>query len=188
MISNIVKLNNNLINYVINLFNQNKMPINELLLQNVIYKIKMDLGENHPLWDNLPYYWYCYGPFSETVRQSFLDVKPYLMPVGDGFLIDDSSHDVFVSSVEFPEVGEIVCDLINMEDYVYSSVMEDIYRQFAPMEMLHSFRYDIFNPIEDDLFNLNDGDYIKSFRFCQRKIPKIPYFQDYAIIFTKFAM
>ena len=68
MISNIIKTNNELTKNVICLFKENSMPINELVLQKVIYKVKMDLGEDHPLYDDLPYYWYCYGPFSETLR------------------------------------------------------------------------------------------------------------------------
>ena len=188
MISTITKTNNELTRHVIRQFHSNNMPINELVLQKVMYKIKMDLGENHPLWNSLPYYWYCYGPFSETVRQSFLDVKPYLKPVGDGFLIDDSSADAFVSSADFSQTDDIVSDLIGRGDYVYSSLAEDIYRQFAPMKLLHTFRYGIFNPTESDHFSIDGDDYIKLFRYCQRKIPKIPYFQDYAIIFTNFAM
>ena len=164
------------------------MPINELALQKVAYKVKMDLGRNHPLYDDLPYYWYCYGPFSETVRESFISVKKFLMPVGDCFSLNNSYTDEFKSDIidEAPEIEDTVFDLISKGNYVFNDLSEDIYRQFAPLDMVHEFRYDIFNPTENCEFPIDGDEYVKSFRKCQRKFIPIIYLQDFSLVFTKF--
>ena len=164
------------------------MPINELVLQKVIYKVKMDLGEDHPLYDDLPYYWYCYGPFSETLRFSFNESKKYLTAVGENYSLNDKYLDrVNGNDInDFPEITESILNLISKGNYVYSALAEDIYKDFAPLDMLHEFKYGIFNPTGNDKF-IGDGDeYVMSFRNCQCKLIPIIYMQDFSLIFTKF--
>lgn len=188
MISNIIKTNDELTKNVIYSFKENGMPINELVLQKVIYKVKMDLGEDHPLYDDLPYYWYCYGPFSETLRFSFNESKKYLTPVGEKYSLNDKYLDEFkdYGLNDFPEVAESISNLISKGDYVYSALAEDIYKDFAPLDMLHEFKYGIFNPTGNDKFIGDEDAYVKSFRHCQCKLIPIIYLQDFSLIFTKF--
>ena len=173
---------------MISSFKENNMPFNELILQKVAYKIKMDLGSDHPLYDDLPYYWYCCGPFSETLRESFVQVRKFLMPVGDCFSLKDSYIPEFKSDIldEAPEIEDTVMGLISKENYVFGDLTEDIYKQFAPLDMLHEFKYGIFNPTENNEFTDDADKYIRSFRRCQRKIIPLIFFRDFSLIFTKF--
>ena len=75
MISNIKPINNEITQNVMDLLKQNSLPTDEYIVQKIIYKTKMNLGNTHPLYEKLPYYWYYYGPFSETIRNSYNDIK-----------------------------------------------------------------------------------------------------------------
>ena len=189
MFSNINKINNDVVLFVLRLFRENNMPINEFVLQKVIFSIKMDLGKNHPIYNHLPYYWYYYGPFSETIRKSFEDSKIYLNNIKDGFFlkndIDECNFKVINS---FPEIEDSAMKIISKGDYVYSSLTEDIYKNFAPLDMMYTFRYKIFHPTENDVFSMDGEQYINEFRFCQYKFSEIPFFQDFSLIFSKFSM
>ena len=57
MISNEKETVTQLTNYVVDSFNQRDMLIDKVAVQKVIYQVKMDLGEDHPLYDKIPYYW-----------------------------------------------------------------------------------------------------------------------------------
>ncbi|WP_458453761.1 hypothetical protein [Methanobrevibacter sp.] len=190
MISTIFKTNEDLTKHVIMSFHENDMPINELVLQKVVYQIKMDLGKNHPIYNDLPYYWYCYGPFSETLRNSFNNVKKFLNLADNGYMIVDSHVDEFASPSisKYPEIDESINRLVFDDDYVYSSLTEDIYRQFAPLDMLHTFRYGIFAPTEQEEFSLDESEYVDSFWKCQPRLFSINYLNDFNSIFNEFTI
>lgn len=63
------------------------MPVDEFRMQKLIYKIKMELGKDHELYSRLPFYWYLRGPYSEVATQTFNDLVPYCIPVGDSLLL-----------------------------------------------------------------------------------------------------
>ena len=37
------------------------MLVNKLVIQKIAYKVKMSLGLDNPWYNDLPYYWYCFG-------------------------------------------------------------------------------------------------------------------------------
>lgn len=187
MISTIFKTNEDLTKHVIMSFHENEMPINELVLQKVVYQIKMDLGKNHPIYNDLPYYWYCYGPFSETLRNSFNNVKKFLNPADNGYVIVDSHVDEFTSPSisKYPEIDESINRLVFDDDYVYSSLTEDIYRQFAPLDMLHTFRYGIFAPTENPVFEGDADEYVNTFENCMYSLYLNHFPHEYNIIFSR---
>ena len=189
MISSIIETNEELTKHVIMSFNANEMPITELVLQKVIFQIKMDLGKGHPLYENLPYYWYYYGPFSETLRNSFNASKRFLKPSGEGFMIKDNHANEFKTNIsnDYVEIEDTISNLISKGDYVYYSLTEDIYKNFAPFDMIYNFKYGIFNPTEKAIFKGNATDYIDLFQLCIFDLSKFTYFNDFTRIFSKFS-
>ena len=188
MNARITEINNEIAKYIIDLFSKNNMPINELVLQKVAYKIKMNLGQDHPLYEELPYYWYCYGSFSETLRNSFNTLKPTLTPVNNGFLNKNinTNNIAPISVYDYPEIENTVLNLISKGDYVYSSLSEDIYKEYDPLNILHTFKYDIFNPTEYDELKIDGNEYLKSIEYCNLNLPIDDYFNEYCEIFSKF--
>ena len=128
--------------YLINTFNENNMLSDEFILQNVVFKIKKTLKQNNFLSRNIPFYWYFNGPFSETISWAFGYVRKFLGPVDGRFSIKNRHVDVFKSEIinDIPKIEEITHDLISREDYVYHDFNEDIYKDFAPLNMIHSFK------------------------------------------------
>ena len=39
----------------------------EAEIQHILYKLKQNLPETNPIWEQLPYYWFKVGPYSEYV-------------------------------------------------------------------------------------------------------------------------
>ena len=164
------------------------MQINESVLQNLVFKIKMNLGSNHPLYDNLPYYWYCSGPVSETLKESFVKIKKFLTPVDDYFLPESSYEDYFKTHIsnEFPEVEKITQKLISKGNYLYYDLNEDIFKQFAPFDMLHEFKYKIFNPTDNNVFSGDGDNYVKSFKNCMVDLYLNHFNNEYNDLFSNF--
>ena len=190
MNARITEINNEIAKYIIDLFSKNDMPINELVLQKVAYKIKMNLGQDHPLYEELPYYWYCYGPFSEPMRNSFNTLKPTLTPVNNGFLNNNinTKNITPISVYDYPEIENIVLNLISKGYYVYSSLSEEIYKEYAPLDILHTFKHGIFNPTKYDEPEISEREYIKLFRICLREMYSINYLNEYSSVLSKFIL
>ena len=116
MISNIKPINNEITQNVMDLLKQNSLPTDEYIVQKIIYKTKMNLGNTHPLYEKLPYYWYYYGPFSETIRNSYNDIKNKKAKINTNIL------------KKYPETTENITKIISKGDYVKSALCEDIYK------------------------------------------------------------
>ena len=173
MISNEKETVTQLTNYVVDSFNQRNMLINKIAVQKVIYQIKMDLGENHPLYDKIPYYWYYHGPYCELVADSLDEVN----------LINGLSKEYPVL-VEFPEIMDSTDNLLDKGDYVYSDLTEDIYKKYAPLEVMHLFKYRIFNPTEKEVFSGNGNEYFDVFTRCHDKLLNIRFLREFMPVFS----
>ena len=174
MISNEKDTVTQLVNYVVDSFNQRDMLIDKVAVQKVIYQVKMDLGEDHPLYDKIPYYWYYHGPYCELVSDSLNEINNF-------------SNDYPVL-LDFPESMDSIDNLLDKGDYVYADLTEDIYKKYAPLEVMHLFKYEIFNPTENEEF-LGDGkEYFKLFSRCHRKMLNNKFLHEFIPIFSGLLM
>lgn len=183
MISSITEISNDLTQHVINSFNENNMTVNESVLQTVLFRTKMELGSDHPI-SQLPYYWCGYGPFCETLRNSFNFYKNHMDTTGGSYslsLIPDSTN--FVN--EYPEIDENILRLVSKGDYVYTGLIRDIYKNFAPLNMIYMFKFKIFSPAQKSNFCCSD-DYIDAFKLCQADFYLNHYNEEYNLIFSQF--
>ena len=53
---------NDLLKFLLCKLKENEIAISHLKIQKTVFKIKKELGETHPLYDNLPFYWNEHGP------------------------------------------------------------------------------------------------------------------------------
>ncbi|MDR1721950.1 MAG: hypothetical protein LBR24_02745 [Methanobrevibacter sp.] len=124
----------NLVFYLKNKLKEKNIYLNKYHAQKALFKIKMDLGEDHPLYDCLPYYWYYYGPFSEPVADSF----NYILDNRGDFTPKDIS-------IEYPEVEDIVNGLIKNKNFFYNELPKFIYKKYAPYAVLYDFPFNIYD-------------------------------------------
>ena len=75
MISNVNKTVTNLTAYVSSVLDKNHLAYDEIVIQNIIYNIKMELEKDHPLYNKIPYYWHYSGPVSDVVKKSLKQIK-----------------------------------------------------------------------------------------------------------------
>ena len=162
---------------------------NDFKTQKLVFQIKMDLGQEHPFFDSLPFYWYIHGPFSQEVRGSFEIVKKYL-----------NGHNKLKKEIyEEWENKEwnIVSKYPELEDKIFNLLKNDIldldktiYKEYAPYECIYPFKYLIYDfAIGKDYYITNfeehiNNRYIDNFYECESKLPTDKYFTEFSDIFS----
>lgn len=55
--------------YLLDLINQKKdyKGSTKFNILKILFKLKKELPDNNPLKENIPYYWYLHGPYSDVV-------------------------------------------------------------------------------------------------------------------------
>ena len=124
------------------------MDISKTLMIKLIFKIKKELGNEHELYSQLPYYWYFYGPYSQPISDSFnffSDVFEYTAP-SRVILKDEHLHDFESNEFrsKYPEIKSITHKLLRDELKFYKNIRKDIYREYAPFDIMYPFKFNIF--------------------------------------------
>ncbi|MBR6024921.1 MAG: hypothetical protein IK044_08235 [Methanobrevibacter sp.] len=176
MISNVNKTVTDITKYVVSSLNENNMDINEFSVQKIIYQIKMDLNNKRSLYNQLPYYWYYYGPYSELVHDSFNNIN----------FNENINHDEI--TLKYPEIINLVQDLLDKGNYVYHDLGRDIYKKYAPFDVLYPFKYKIFNVTQYDAFSCDGDEFVNAFRYCQPRFSLNHFHHDFSCVFSKLAM
>ncbi|MDR3291767.1 MAG: hypothetical protein LBT10_06435 [Methanobrevibacter sp.] len=167
--------------------NEKNMGITKFRTQKAIFQIKMELGENHPLFEYLPYYWYYFGPFSNYVADSYY----FYNDLNSQKITDltlNQKEEFKVIYEYFSELEEIVENLLKNQNYFYKQLHKDIYKYYAPSKCMYSFKFEIFD-IADKyrLIEDNKGDsLIDTFFKCESKLPFDSYFTEFSDIFSNF--
>ena len=165
-------------------------PISETQMQKLIFKIKMELGENHELYGQLPYYWYIHGPFSEVVRDSFKDIKNNFCELTiHNKAILKVQHNDFKDTVlidNFSEIVKISNAIINNQD-LFSNIIKRVYESYVPYKVMLPFKFEIYQTASDNRFSQNfDVDkYIDIFYKCESQLPSDDYFLSFSEIYSQ---
>lgn len=120
-----------------------KFPISETKLLKILYKTKMNLPNNHPLRDALPFYWYLHGPYSPYILKlkDKMISEGIISSAGNGFV---ASATRVVDHIENPSITEARKIINRMIDDSSSTsaltIMDDVYRTFAPTKFYISFK------------------------------------------------
>lgn len=170
---------------------ENEMTISERRMQKFIFKVKMELGNNHELYDKLPYYWYFHGPFSELVRDSFNEItSAYCSTHNHISYILNGIYEDFNEILDiFPNLNKIANNIIKDKDSFYKNLIELVYKEYAPYKILYPFRYNIYKIADDyeSLQSLDTDNYINQFYDCESLLPEEDYFLKFSDIYSQFA-
>ncbi|MDR3223139.1 MAG: hypothetical protein LBT66_05345 [Methanobrevibacter sp.] len=175
-----IKLNENnevvdeLLSFLFSKLNEKKMNLSKFRVQKAIFQIKMDLGENHPLFNNLPYYWYCFGPFSNFVADSFNFHEIH----------DENNFNIIKEYL--PDLDKIITNLLEDKNYFYNQLHKDIYKKYAPFKCMYTFKFELFDTAEKCREIKNKNWLINTFYECESQLPFDSYFNEYSDIFSIF--
>jgi len=189
MITSVNETVTDLTEYVAAVLSENNLPFNEYVLQKIIYKIKMELGHDHPLYDKIPYYWYYHGPFSEVVKRSYRHLKAYCTPIADDKIAIKPEHIPNYQknkiTKEFSEVEAINYTIVDKGKYIYSNLAEDIYKDYAPCKFIYPYKYKVFNLTESEKLAIDGNIFFKQLEKCDSLL-HLEYFDfNYNITFSK---
>ncbi|MDR1722238.1 MAG: hypothetical protein LBR24_04230 [Methanobrevibacter sp.] len=159
---------------------EKKMYLDKYHTQKAIFQIKMDLGEDHPLYSHLPFYWYFYGPFSEPIADSlnFLKESPAKEDKRD-------KREIFSL---YPELETIIDNLISNKKFFFNELPKRIYKKYAPYDCVYDFKFTLYDTADKkrSLENINTDEYVNTFFFCEGNLPWDKYFLDFSDIFSSF--
>ena len=167
------------------------MSITKFRMLKLIYKIKKELGEGCELYSELPYYWYYFGPYSGEVADSLNFIKPKCDQRGNSIILKDTYLKEFENNElisNYPEITTITQNILNDRDAFYTTLEKDIYKEYAPFDIMYPFKFDIYD-IADKMRSTNSFDtdsYVKTLFKCEAKLPCDEYYNKYSDIFSKF--
>lgn len=182
-----------LIKFLLCELRQRKMPISHFRIQKTIFKIKMELGKNHPLYENLPFYWYNHGPFSNIVGNEFMEIK-------ENYCHNYSSNTIFLDNdffnkfstknsliEDYPIIKNISEDIFKDPNLFFNRFDEEIYIDYAPYSFMHPFKYILFETTRDDdlLYNLSPDKYLDVYYNCLSQLPNDNLLNPFSELFSR---
>jgi hypothetical protein len=169
------------------------MSISHFRIQKTIFKIKMELGLDHPLFDYLPFYWYEHGPFSNVVSKQFRQLKNNncAQYSSHTVFLDDKSFNEFSQGNnlidQFPIINTISDKIFADSNSFFNKFDEDIYLDYAPFHFMHPFKYVLYETTrDDDLFSsLVPDNYLNVFYDCLSDLPYDNLLVDFSVLFSR---
>ncbi len=174
------------------------MGISPYGIQKTLFKLKMELGEDHLLSESIPYYWYYHGPFSETLKSTidtFTNSKNFLEKYKSLYKLNEENYNSLDKNPDksfsfifdfYPEVDEVFVDLISNKDRFYN-LDQEVYQKYAPYSFMYPYKFEIYNPLDNDSdHNGNIDTLISKFYECESKLPYDGFFDRYEEIYSNF--
>lgn len=183
---------NDLLKFLLCELKQRNMPISHFRLQKTVFKIKMELGEDHPLYEKLPFYWYNHGPFSEIVGNEFKKIC-------DNYCYNPSSNTIALDNQfrgfsnkndligKYPNIKDISDDIFSDSNFFLKRFDEKIYIDYAPYSFMHPFKYVLFETTRNEvLYNdLSPDGYLEVYLNCLCQLPYDDLLSDFFILFSR---
>ena len=177
MYEKVSKTMDELMEYLLFEVKSRSLPTDEFRMQKLIFKIKMELGEDHELYPLLPFYWYVKGPYSEVATVSYEKKLPQINTFKRAILKD------------YPEIEDISDNILEKREYFINEIDRDIYMQYAPYKFMYLYKYKIYNvakasdEVDFDVEGLIDEIYV-----CEGNLAKEEYFFDFNTNFAKLSI
>lgn len=170
-----------LMGYLLYELKSRNMPVSHFNMQKLIYKIKMELGDDHELYSKLPYYWYLKGPYSDVVCEVFDDFHPKCVPIEESFLLKDNVFYNYGSlTSKFDDVKDRLDGILQNKDFFYNELDKDIYRNHAPYRFMLPYKYEIYNVAKSmESANFDVDEFMFKFFDCESKLPIEEYFNEF---------
>lgn len=131
---------------------EKNIAISHSKMQKTVFKIKMELGCNHPLYSQLPFYWAKEGPFSSIVAQVFSKLRndncnhfsSNTVFLDDDYYVDFSTNNTLID--EFPQIKKLS-----------SKITDDKYLKKPPNYWIHQHHFPqltSYNTFHLDIFKI----------------------------------
>ena len=191
----LINMSNNideLIKYLLCELKIRDMSITKFRMLKLIYKIKKELGKDCQLYDELPYYWYYFGPYSGDVVDSINVIKNKCNQHGNSLILKDSYLYEFENNeivLNYPQLETITHTILKDKNAFYTVLERDIYKQYAPFDIMYPFKFDIYD-IANNMRSptqFNTKEYVKTIFSCEAKLPCDSYYDEYNDLFSKFS-
>ena len=184
---------NSLLKFLLCELKEKNMSISHFRIQKAVFKIKMELGENHPLYDQLPFYWFEHGPFSNVVSKQFRELKNNncTQYSSHTVFLDDKSYNKFRPESdlidEYPIINSISDRIFKDQNVFFNKFDEDIYLDYGPFPFMHPFKYVLYETTrDDDLFSsLESDNYLDVFYECLSQLPYDDLLVDFSVLFSR---
>lgn len=182
----------NLMKYLLYELKVRNMGISKTLMIKLVFKIKQVLGKDHELYSHLPYYWYFYGPFSQPIHDSFIffhdkyEYNSFGQVILKDKCMNEFNNNVFIS--KYPEIEPITNDLLKSSQRFYKNIKKDIYKEYAPFDIMYPFKFKIFDIAHDSRSpeQFDNDEFIKNMFRCEAKLPCDSYYTEYNDVFSRF--
>ncbi len=114
--------------------------LNEYRTHKLLFKLKTELSEDHPLKESLPYYWYFHGPYSEIVSAQINKLKSDYIRSNDRnlFYLSKSLKNENIFKIIDDEVIDIIEKLL--EPRVFYNIDRIVYEKNAPYEFMPLYK------------------------------------------------
>ena len=164
-------------------FKENRIEISHFRIQKTIFKIKKELGENHPLYEYLPFYWYEDGSFSIVVTKQFNELKNNNC---DYYSLNEFSNN-FKLINEYPSIKEISQEILKDKNDFLNRFDETIYVDYAPFSFMYTFKYKLFEQSGngDFIYSGDYDSYLDSFHVCLSNLPYDDLLNPFSILFSR---
>lgn len=167
-------ITNEILKFLLCQLKEKDIAISHYKLQKMIFKIKKELGCNHLLYKQLPFYWAEEGPFSSVVAQIFSRLKsdncyPFST---NSFFLNNESYASFSSNKniieEFPEIEKEIHKILSNTNSFFNKFDEEIFIDYAPYPIMHPFKYILFDMAknENSLYSMTPENYLNVFYNC----------------------
>lgn len=172
---------------------EKEIAISHFRIQKTVFKIKKELGENHSLYEDLPFYWYEHGPFSNVVAKQFNILKKNncnSFSSNTVFLNDDSQKKFLDEQkliTDYPEIKQITNKIFEDKNDFLNKFHEDIYRDYAPFHFMHEFKFNLFEPITSDdfIYSVDYENYLNTFYDCLSNLPYDNLLNNFSVLFSR---
>lgn len=114
--------------------------LNEYRTHKLLFKLKTELSEDHPLKESLPYYWYFHGPYSEIVSAQINNLKSDYIKLNEKnlFYLNKSPENKNILKIIDDEVIDIIEKLL--EPKTFFNIDKIIYEKDAPYEFMPLYK------------------------------------------------
>lgn len=162
---------------------ENRIAISHFRIQKTVFKIKKELGENHPLYEYLPFYWYEHGPFSIVVAKQFNELKNNNC---DYYSLNEFSNNSKLIN-KYPSIKEISQRILEDKNDFLNKFDETIYVDYAPFSFMYTFKYQLFEQSRtgDFIYSGDYDNYLDSFYDCLSNLPYDDLLNPFSILFSR---
>ncbi|MGA7075605.1 MAG: hypothetical protein WBZ42_03535 [Halobacteriota archaeon] len=165
-------------------------------IQKILFKLKQELPENEHLQRVLPYYWYTYGPFSETVANSITQMtraERIRQVDADGVKLLELNRSKVAPANEAlePEIRDTLETILATHNVVSPQpLIDEVYTKYAPRKFLPLYTIEFLRALQqhvrtkkiEKILSLEDVLYE-----CEAALPLEPFFERFNEQFSLFA-